>query len=93
MPLTPEQRTMRARIAAHTRWAKTADRAKALVPARSAFLDRFEREVDPDGALPVADRVKLAESARRAYYTRLAFLSARARSARKEEGGEVNDAA
>jgi hypothetical protein len=90
MSLTPEQRALRARLAAHARWAKTADRAKALVPAQSAFRGRFEKEVDPEGKLPVADRLKLAESARKAYYTRLAYKSARVRASRS---GGLDDAA
>jgi hypothetical protein len=45
---TPEQRALAARIAAHTKWANTADTTAATAPARQAFLDRFEREVDKD---------------------------------------------
>ncbi|MCB1006990.1 MAG: hypothetical protein KDB35_22595 [Acidimicrobiales bacterium] len=50
--------------------------------ARSAFLDRFEREVDPDGVLAPAERARRAHHARKAYFTRLAFKSAQARRAR-----------
>jgi len=45
--VTPEQRAMRARIAAHSRWAKEADPQAATAPARRASLERFVREVDP----------------------------------------------
>ena len=61
-----------ARIAAHTRWATCDDRAEATRPGRTAFLTRFEREVDPDGLLDPVERARRAESAKRAHFTRLA---------------------
>jgi hypothetical protein len=70
---------MRARIAAHTRWAKTPDRTAATAAQRQAFLDRFEREVDPDGTLAPDVRAKLAENAKSAHFTRLAMRSAQSR--------------
>lgn len=80
-PPTPEQRALRARLAAHTKWANTADPTAATQAARDAFMARFLREVDPDGLLPEAERNRRAESARKAYFTRLALASSRARSA------------
>lgn len=77
-PLTPEQRILRARIAAHTLHSKV-DPTEHTAPARKAFLDRFERQVDPDGVLPEAERKRRAEHARKAYFTQLAFKSAKAR--------------
>lgn len=79
MALTPSERTLRARLAAHESWARTGDRATRTAAGTAAFLARFEREVDPDGVLDPADRARRAESARRAYFTRLAFKSAQAR--------------
>ena len=70
---------LRAKIAAYSRWALTADATSATAPARSAFNARFDREVDPDGVLPAAERARRAECARRAYFTRLAYLSVKAR--------------
>jgi hypothetical protein len=81
MPLTPSQRRIRAQIAAHTSWANTADPAKRTAPARKGFLGRFERQVDPEGKLPLEERQRRAESAMRAHMQRLALKSARARSA------------
>lgn len=92
MPLTPEQRALRARIAAHTRWAQAADRSAQSANGRTAFMSRFEREVDPDGVLPIAERLKRADSARSAYFSALALKSSRARARRAKTGG-VNDAA
>jgi hypothetical protein len=39
--------------------------------ARAQFLSRFEREVDPDGALDPAERARRAQFAKRAYFTKL----------------------
>jgi hypothetical protein len=80
--LTPSQRSLRARIAAYTLHA-THDARVTTQPAREAFLARFEREVDPDGSLPVAERRRRAEAAKRAYFSRLALRSAKARRARQ----------
>lgn len=75
-------RALLARIAAHERWARTADRTAATAPARTGLQARFEREVDPDGTLPPAERARRAESARKAFYTRISLRSAQVRRAR-----------
>ncbi|HSJ46014.1 MAG TPA: hypothetical protein VK923_15180 [Euzebyales bacterium] len=41
--------------------------------ARRVFLDRFEHQVDPDGVLPVAERRRRAEHAKREHMLRLAL--------------------
>jgi hypothetical protein len=41
-------------------------------PAARALRQKFEREVDPDGVLPAAERAKRAEFARKRFYTELA---------------------
>lgn len=48
-------------------------------PGREKFLARFEDEVDPDRTLPAAERLRRAGHARKAYFTRLALASAKAR--------------
>ena len=77
--LTPTERSLRARLAAHSSWAQTADPSSRTRAARDAFLDRFEREVDPDGQLPPEERRVRAEHARKAYFSQLALKSAQAR--------------
>jgi hypothetical protein len=77
--LTPAQRVLRARVAAHTSWAKTADRSARTAAARKALLDRFDRQVDPDGTLAPAERARRAEAAKSAYYSALALKSSQAR--------------
>ncbi len=78
----PAARAMAARLAAHALHAKIADPAAHTAPARQAFLDRFEREVDPDGVLPPAERARRGEHARKAHMLRLALASAKARRTR-----------
>lgn len=80
---TPQQRSLQGRLGAYALHARVADPAAHTAPARKAFLDRFEREVDPDGVLPPAELARRAEHARKAYFARLALASAKARSARR----------
>lgn len=82
MSLSPTERTLRAKLAAHTRWA-TEDPVAGTEKARRAFRDSFENKVDPDGVLHPAERARRAEQARKAHYTRLALKSARARRAKR----------
>lgn len=81
--LSPEQRSMRARIGAHESWARTTDRSARTEKARRSFLERFEREVDPDGVLDPAERRVRAEHARKAHMLRMSAKSAQVRAARK----------
>ena len=76
-------RVLRARMAAHLLHAHVKDPAKHTEPARTAFLLRFEREVDPDGVLEPVERAKRAEHAKKAYFLRLALASRKARAAKK----------
>jgi hypothetical protein len=80
--VTPEERSLQARIAAHSLHAKVIDPTAHTAPARPAFLDRFERQVDPDGLLSNEERHRRAEHARKAYFLNLARKSARARRKR-----------
>lgn len=82
--LTPAEKTLRARLAAHTLHAQVDGRTHTA-PARAAFNARFEKQVDPDGILAPAERARRAESARKAYFAGLALKSARARRKRREQ--------
>lgn len=84
MTLTPEQRSMQARMASYARWAGPADPRKATEPARKGFMARFERQVDPDKTLPPEERQRRAEAAMRSHMARLALNSSRARGRRKK---------
>lgn len=76
--LTPSERVMRARMAAYMLHARY-DPRETTKAARRAFNQRFVDQVDPDRRLPEQERNRRAEAARRAYFTRLAYLSARSR--------------
>jgi hypothetical protein len=67
-------------LAAYTMHARGGTSTEA---GTAAFLSRFEREVDPEGVLSPEVRAKRAEQARKAYMTRLAFESVKARRAKK----------
>lgn len=82
--MSPTERSMRGRLAVHTSWANTTDPKARTQPARDAFMRRFEDAVDPDRKLPEAERMRRAESAKKAHYVRLAMKSA---AARKAKGG------
>ncbi|MQA05859.1 MAG: hypothetical protein GEV07_25150 [Streptosporangiales bacterium] len=70
------------RIAAEISWSRTDDRSARTRPAREKFLQRFEREVDPNGTLPPDERRQRAEHAKRAYMLRLAKRAVAARKTR-----------
>ena len=78
--LTPAERTLRSRRAAFSQHAQGKTNTEN---ARAAFLDRFDREVDPDGTLPPEERARRAAYARKAYFTGLALKSAKARRLKK----------
>ena len=83
MPLTPTERSLRARVAAHRSWANTADVLARTEPGRRAAMERFDREVDPDGTMDPLERARRAGHARSAYFSALALKSAKARRLKK----------
>ena len=78
-PASRPDRSLIARLAAHESWANPADPSPRTAPARRVTLDRFERQVDPDGVLSPVERARRAGHARNAYFARLALWSAQAR--------------
>ena len=85
---SPVDRSVSARVGAFALHARF-DSRQLTAPGRRAFLARFEREVDPEGVLPAAERARRAESARSAYFTSLALKSAKARSRQASEGQDT----
>ncbi len=83
---SPSERSLHARLAAHTLHARVTDPAAHTAPARAAFMSRWEREVDPEGVLTPEDRARRAEHAKQAYFLRLALRSAQARRAKAGRG-------
>jgi hypothetical protein len=81
-------------IAANSRWSREDPTAQGI-RMRDGLGAKFLREVDPNNELPEVERRRRAESARRAYYQRLALASAKARKARsksRSQGGGSNAA-
>lgn len=74
----PVEMARRGKIGAH-RLHATHDSREITAKARESFLARFEQEVDPAGELSPDERRRRAEHARKAYFARLAHLSAVAR--------------
>lgn len=72
------------------RLAATHDSREYTAAGRRAFLDRFERAVDPAGELQAEERARRATAARKAYMAELAVKSAVARRARR--GGKAGAA-
>ena len=87
--LSPAERTLRARLAAHAMHGRHDARA-TTAKARAAFLARFEQQADPDGLLTPAERERRAQQLRSVYFAQLALASAKARRARRAAvGGEA----
>lgn len=78
MSASREQRQAWGRIGAHVVHA-THDSREITAPARRAFLDKFEKQVDPDGVLDPQERAKRAHHAMKAHMSQLALRSAAAR--------------
>ena len=77
--MTPEQRRLRAQIAANTRWSRPMSREDQADAARAAILQRLKREVDPLGQLPPGERDRRVRSAARALSAELNLAKARKR--------------
>jgi hypothetical protein len=85
VPLTREQRSIRAAIAANTRWSRENPAATAA-RGQAGLLARFDREVrEAEPGLSEAEYERRAGSAYRAHMARLALASSKAR-ARKAAG-------
>jgi hypothetical protein len=85
--LTPEQRSLRARLAAEARWAKDRDCKANARRAQKGLWAKFLREARAEFAdLSEGDIEKRAEHAYKAHMLGLAFKSSRARSARAAGG-------
>jgi hypothetical protein len=79
--LTPEQRRLRAQVAANTRWAlaREGDGQLSARRGQAGLLRRFEAQVPAEITDPI-ERTRRAEQLRRAYMQRLRLASSRARS-------------
>jgi hypothetical protein len=80
--LSASLRVLYGRMGAHKLHAMH-DSRQLTAPGRRAFLERFEREVDPDGLLTPVERARRASHARKAYFAGLAAKSSAARARKK----------
>jgi hypothetical protein len=80
--LSPDQRSLRARMAAYCLHAQR-DPVETTRAARAAFMGRFERQVDPDLKLAEPERRWRADAARKAHFIKLALKSAEVRRRRR----------
>jgi hypothetical protein len=88
--LTQSEKSLRSKIAAHESWGHTDDRSARTSNGRRAFLDRFEKQADPNNELTAAERARRAESLKNAYFARLALKSAKSRRLAKESRLEAD---
>ena len=86
---TQNERSTIAKIAANTRWSQESDRAGATAKARNnspASIEYWMKKVDPDNAMPRAERLLRAQNAKTAYYQKR-MRAARQAKASKAAGG------
>ena len=83
MSYSTADRQIVGRVGAHIMHSRN-DPREITSAARKAFLDGFEREVDPDGVLDPVERARRAGHLRKAHFARLALKSAQARRRRRE---------
>ncbi len=82
--LSPEERSLHARMAAHVMHSQHDSRVVSE-PARDAFMARFVDEVDPGRILSSDERARRAQHALKAHMLSLALKSASAR----RKGGDA----
>lgn len=81
--------SLHARAMSHARWAKCDDPTAATAPARAAAEARFVRQVrELFGDLPDEELARRARHLKRAYFTRLAMASAKARRKARQQGDD-----
>jgi hypothetical protein len=86
-PLTPEQRSLRGRRAAHIRWANESPGDNA-VRGQAGLRARFDREVrESTPGLTESEYARRAEHALKAHMAGLALKSSKARA--RKAGGDA----
>jgi hypothetical protein len=92
---TPDRRSQHhsaaGRLGAYTMLSRN-DPKETTKAGRSAFLAKFEQQVDPQRQLEPEERGRRATMARRAYFARLAMKSAQTRARRRiaSSGGRAD---
>jgi hypothetical protein len=78
MALSPEQRSLRAKAAAHVMHSRN-DSRELTKAARSGFAASFERMADPEGLLSEEERRRRADHLMRAHMAKLSLKASKAR--------------
>lgn len=86
------ERSLQARMAAHASWANTPDRAARTAPAHAGLEARIAREYGIPDDLPPDEYARRLQSARKAWYAKLALKSAKARRKARELAAEADTA-
>jgi hypothetical protein len=81
-PPSAYERSIRGRIGAFSLHAQGGTNTG---PARKAFLDKFEQQVDPDRLLSSEERSKRVRAAKSAYFSKLALKSSKRRKVKSKE--------
>ena len=76
--LTPSERVLRARLAAHVGHSRH-DSKELTAPLATSSISGSSMRLTQDRVLTESERNRRADHARKAYFTRLALLSAKAR--------------
>jgi hypothetical protein len=74
--MSPEQRRLRAQLAANARWSRPMSREDQADAARAAMHERLARQVDPLRRLPPDERDRRVRSAARALSAKLNLAKA-----------------
>lgn len=83
--MDPEERSLRAQVAAHESWAQTTDRQARIKPALDGQIAKFAREADPDGVMSPEQRAAAARNRQLAHMARMRLARAtKARRARQD---------
>ena len=80
---TPTQRRAIGQAAAHTRWAREADRTAATAPARRGLEAKWAAEIDPTGLMPADELEQRIESMRQAHMARMRLARSQRAEARR----------
>lgn len=75
--MTPEERKLRAKLAAQARWSRPGARSQQSTVIRDRRLQHYEQQVDPNGELDPEERRACAKSAASEHMTRLRYQKAR----------------
>ena len=77
--MNAQERSLRGRLGAYTLHSQR-DPKETTLAARTAFMQKFLDEVDPQHELPECERQRRAEAARKAHFVRMALRSAKKRA-------------